>query len=372
MPSPIAHSARATRAGRSIAPGSLGALAAFAALAAGIGFIMPGRADEQAVIAGAKKEAKLVIYTGVERAAAQIVVNAFAKKYPFIAAETVRASSSKLATRLDAEIEANRVQGDVIEFSLLYLTTSLQRRGEILQYDSPEYAKYPGEYSAPGYWAASGLSNIIILLNTRKVDDANIPQSWWDLAKPYWKDKLTIDNLEVSGTGYNWLTAIVADESIGWRFIAALGRNKPGLERGHAGMAQKVAAGEYAGAAEMSDFHLKNLRDAAAAVPLRGVWPKEGVPNEPWTAAILKRAPHPNAARLFLDFLLSREGQTLYVQTMGWTSARPDVAPPGFKEMPREVKILKSGLSPDEALKVRDDYVAKWKQLWDLGKSLPN
>jgi iron(III) transport system substrate-binding protein len=341
-------------------------------LAAGIGLTASARADDQAVVEGAKKEAKLIIYTGVERAAAQVLVNAFQKKYPFVAAETVRASSSKLATRLDAEIEANRVQGDVIEFSLLYLVTSLQQRGELLQYDSPQYAAYPKEYSAPGYWAASGVSNIIIMLNTRKVDEANIPQSWWDLTKPYWKNKLTIDNLEVSGTGYNWLTAIVADDNIGWKFIEALGKNKPGLERGHAGMAQKVAAGEYAGAAEMSDFHLKNIRDAAASVPVRGVWPKEGVPSEPWTTAILKRAPHPNAARLFLDFLLSREGQALYVETMGWTSARADVPPPGFKEMPRDVKALKSGLSPEESLKVRDGYVAKWKQLWDLGKSLPN
>jgi len=336
------------------------------------GTAMSACADEASVIEGAKREGKLVIYTGVERAAAQVLVNAFKNKYPFIAAETVRASSSKLATRLDAEIEANRVGGDVIEFSLLYLTTSLQQRGELLQYDSPEYAKYPRQYSAPGYWAASGVSNIIVLVNTRKVDEANIPQSWWDLAKPFWKDKLTIDNLEVSGTGYNWLTAIVNDASLGWRFIEALGKNRPGIERGHAGMAQKVAAGEYAGAAEMSDFHLKNLRDAAAAVPLRGVWPSEGVPSEPWTSAILKRAPHPNAARLFLDFLLSREGQSLYVQTMGWVSARPDVAPPEFREMPQGVKTLESNLSPDEALQVREQYVARWKQLWGLGKTLPN
>ena len=336
------------------------------------GTAMSACADEASVIEGAKREAKLVIYTGVERAAAQVLVNAFKSKYPFIAAETVRASSSKLATRLDAELEANRVGGDVIEFSLLYLTTSLQQRGELLQYDSPEYAKYPRQYSAPGYWAASGVSNIIVLVNTRKVDEANIPQSWWDLAKPFWKDKLTIDNLEVSGTGYNWLTAIVNDASLGWRFIEALGKNRPGIERGHAGMAQKVAAGEYSGAAEMSDFHLKNLRDAAAAVPLRGVWPSEGVPSEPWTSAILKRAPHPNAARLFLDFLLSREGQSLYVQTMGWVSARPDVAPPEFREMSQGVKTLESNLSPDEALQVREQYVARWKQLWGLGKTLPN
>ena len=95
-----------------------------------VGAAISACAAEQSVIEGAKREGKLVIYTGVERAPAQIVVNAFEKKYPFIAAETVRASSSKLATRLDTEIEANRVGGDVSEFSLLYLTTSLPRRGE--------------------------------------------------------------------------------------------------------------------------------------------------------------------------------------------------------------------------------------------------
>src|SRR3981081_4259328 len=99
----------------------------------------------------------------------------------------------------------------------------------------------------------------------------------------------------------------------------------------------------------MADFPLKNIRDAAASVPLRGIWPKEGVPSEPWTTAILKRAPHPNAARLFLDFLLSREGQTLYVKTMGWPSARSDVPLRGYKEMPPDVKTLKSSLSPEQA-----------------------
>src|SRR5262249_4828144 len=100
-------------------------------------------AADPSVIEAARKERKLVIYTGVERAAAQAMVEAFRNKYAFIDAQQVRASSSKLATRLDAEIEANRVGGDLFEYSLLYLTIDLKRRGEILHYDSPEYAAYP-------------------------------------------------------------------------------------------------------------------------------------------------------------------------------------------------------------------------------------
>ena len=331
--------------------------------------LAPAFATDQNVIDAAKKEGKLVFYTGIERGPAEALTNAFQKKYPFVAAEMVRASSSKLATRLDAEIDANRVEADVFEYSLLYLTTSLQQRGEILQYQSPEYAAYPKDYAAPGFWAATGVSSVIIMLNTRQVDAANVPQSWWDLAKPFWKSKLTIDNLEVSGTGYNWLVAVVNDTSLGWKYVEALGKNQPVPERGHAGMAQKVAAGEYAAAIEMSDFHLHNILAAGAAVPVRGVWPKEGVPREPWTAGILKRAPHPNAARLFLDFLLSQEGQTIYVKTMGWSSARADVALPDFKDMPADEKLLKAPMSADEALKVRDSYVDKWKQLWGIGST---
>jgi iron(III) transport system substrate-binding protein len=346
----------------------IGSIVACAALAFGLA-AQPAVAADQAVIDAAKKEGKVVFYTGIEREAAETIAAGFKKKYPFISAEMVRASSSKLATRLDAEIEANRVQGDVFEFSLLYLTTDLQRRGEILQYDSPEYASFPKEYTSPGYWAATGLSSVIILVNTKKVDSANMPTSWWDLTKPYWKGKLTIDNLEVSGTGYNWLAAIVNTEGLGWKFIEELGKNNVNLERGHAGMAQKVAAGEYSGAAEMSDFHLHNLQLTSATVPVKGIWPKEGVPREPWTAGILKRAPHPNAAKLFLDYLLSQEGQAAYAKAMGWSSARADVAK--LADAPADVKALKSGLTPEEVLKVRDEYVAKWRTLWSIKGDAP-
>src|SRR5262249_9341270 len=210
-------------------------------------------------------------------------------------------------------------------------------------HESRDYAHFPADYANPGYGAATGVSSIIILLNARKVDEARIPQSWWDLTKPYWKNKLTIDNLEVSGTGYNWLVALANDQRLGWKFIEELGRSKPVLERGHAGMAQKVAAGEYFGAVEMADFHLKLIRDSGA--PVRGIWPKEGVPRERWRAAVRRRAPHPNAARLFMDFVLSREGQDLYVKEMGWRSARGDAAAPSIAEAPAAFATIDPKLS---------------------------
>src|SRR5262249_61280469 len=103
---------------------------------------------------------------------------------------------------------------------------------------------------------------------------------------------------------------------------------------GHAGRAQRPAAANYPAPSKMPDFHLNTPPTAAPSAPVRGVWPNEGVPSEPWTAGILKRAPHPNAARLYIDFLLSPEGQAIYVKLMGWRSARPDVRGPATNEAP--------------------------------------
>ena len=318
------------------------------------------------ILAGAKKEGALVWYSGGDRDPTQAMLDGFTKKYPFIKAELVRASSSELATRVEAELAANRVQGDVFEYSLEYLTTDLEHRGELLEYDSPDYAAFPPEYAKRGLWAATGLSTILILVNTNKVDAANMPASWSDLAKPFWRNKLTIDNLEVSGTGYNWLYDIVGKTGPGWDLVEAIGKNKPILERGHAGMAQKTAAGEYAASIEMSDFHLYALRNKNPSVPLRGIWPKEGDPREVWTAGIYKRAPHPNAARLFMGYLLSQEGQALYTKVMGRVSARADVPLPDFPDMPKQVSYIKHLGTPEEQLKARPELVAKWKQLWGL------
>jgi iron(III) transport system substrate-binding protein len=344
-------------------------LLTFACLTALLVAAGPARAADPSaaeILDGAKKEAKLVWYSGGDRDPTQAMLGGFEKKYPFISGELVRASSSELATRVEAEIAANRVQGDVFEYSTDYLTSDLDRRGEILEYNSPEYAHFPAGYAKPGHWAATGLSTILILVNTNRVDAANMPASWSDLAKPFWKGKLTIDNLEVSGTGYNWLYDIVGPNGPGWDLVAEIGKNKPGLERGHAGMAQKVAAGEYAAAIEMSDFHLYALRSRTASVPLRGIWPKEGDPREIWSAGIYKRAPHPFAARLFMDYLMSQEGQALYTQVMGRVSARADVALPKFPEMPSQVTYIPRQGTPEDALAARPALVSKWQTLWGL------
>ncbi len=316
------------------------------------------------IVAGAKKEGHLVWYTGSERDPAQAMLDAFQKKYPFVKAEMVRASSAELANRVEAELASNRLQGDVFEYSLIYLTKSLESRGEIMQFDPPEYAAYPKEYSSPGLWAATGLSSILIMVNTQNVDAADTPKSWADLTKPYWQDKLVIDNLEVSGTGYNWLYDTAGENGAGWNLVEAIGKNKPGLERGHAGMAQKVAAGEYSAAIEMADFHIYALLKRSPDAPVRAVWPAEGVPREIWTGGIFKRAPHPNAARLFQTFMLSQEGQAAYTEAMGRISARSDVAAPKYPDMPPDVHYTYRPV--DDLLKDRPEYVAKWKQLWGL------
>ena len=163
------------------ASAAFGALGPPARLGAGIGLATPVRADDPAVVEGAKKEAKLVIYTGVERAAAQF---SSMRSRRSTRSSPPRPCGHPPPSWRPGSTPRSRPTGCRATSSSSRSstsTTSLQQRGELLRYDLPQYAAYPKEYSAPGYWAASGLSNIIIMLNTRKVDEANVPQSWWDL-----------------------------------------------------------------------------------------------------------------------------------------------------------------------------------------------
>ena len=333
-----------------------------AALVCAAAIAMPGahgaKAADASLIEQAKKEGKLVIYTGVERAAAQAMVEAFHKKYPFIDAQQVRASSSKLATRLDAEIEANRVGGDLFE----YLAALPHHRPEASQRDPAirfaRIRRLSEDLFRFRLLGGHGLKQHHHPAQHPPRSDAdNMPKSWWDLTKPYWRNKLTIDNLEVSGTGYHWLVAIVNDERLGWKYIEALGKNKPALERGHAGMAQKVAAGEYFGAIEMADFHLKeHCATPSSTVPVR------------WCMAERRRIEramdrrHPQARGT------SKRGEAL--PRLPVVAGGPDDLCPRRWAGPRHARMSRAtrlqgdaalrsrqsdaGISPEESLKVRD------------------
>jgi len=158
-----------------------------------------------------------------------------------------------------------------------------------------------------------------MLLNTRKVDEANVPPKLVGSVQSYWRTSLRSTSsrspapLQLAGSRSS-------HRGIGWKLIEALGEPSRAGAAADAGMGAKSPPANIPARRKCRNFHLPTSATGAATVPAARALAKEGVPSEPWTTGILKRAPHPNAARLFPHFLLSREGQALYVRP--WLSSR--------------------------------------------------
>ena len=152
------------------------------------------------------------------------------------------------------------------------------------------------EYSVPAFMQPMG-----ILINTRLVKEQDIPTSWNDLNDPKWKGKILSDDMRPLGSG-NTMFAIL-EKTMGTDFNQKLAEQKPVFSRDMRNDARRVARGEYAIYIPQIFAFTSDLK----GLPVKVVIPKEGAPFAEMDLAVLKNAPHPNAARLFIDHFLSVE-----------------------------------------------------------------
>jgi iron(III) transport system substrate-binding protein len=157
------------------------------------------------------------------------------------------------------------------------------------------------EYSVPAFMQPMG-----ILINTRLVKEQDIPTSWNDLNDPKWKGKILSDDMRPLGSG-NTMFAIL-EKTMGADFNQKLAEQKPVFSRDMRNDARRVARGEYAIYIPQIFAFTSDLK----GLPVKVVVPKEGAPYAEMDLAVLKNAPHPNAARLFIEHFLGVESQLLY------------------------------------------------------------
>jgi iron(III) transport system substrate-binding protein len=281
--------------------------------------VLGGAPDE----AKAKAEGTLVYYTAARTAVAEKHAKGFEKKHG-IKVQVFRSGSERIITKLEAEMQAGRVQADVVSVSDPGYYFALTTRGALLPYVSRNAATVPDAFKEKaGSWTASRLVAMTIVYNTKLIPAKLAPKRWLDLTHPKWKGQLTIANPAYGGTSLNWAAGIV--KLHGWKFFEDLAKNNPLLTEGHLPGMQLVASGERLIAAEMNDY------DARAAVakgqPVGIIYPEEGTFVIPSPIAILKATVRPNAAKLFVDYILSEEGQTVYVDDH-YFAARTDVRAP--------------------------------------------
>lgn len=300
------------------------------------------------VIEKAKKEGGLTFYTNLNIGESKPWLDAFEKKYPFVKTQLVRVGGTAIASRILTEAQAGRNLWDVAGPLMLYAREVL-KKGLVAPYSSPERKFFRDEFKdKKGLWTALVLNNSAMMYNTRLVPPNLAPKSFDDLLNPFWKGKISMDT-EL----YEWFQGQLRlrGREKGLEFMRKLKAQEPVFRRGRTAQAELVAAGEFAVTVEVYAHRAQEIKDKGAPVNWVAVEP---VLIHPLVGILAKNAPHPNTAKLFIDYILSKEGQTK-VRDEGRVPARSDVAAKPPELMKKEWKVEIVGLG-EEIAEVRKLY----------------
>ena len=301
------------------------------------------------LLAAAKKEGKVVLYTANFLDTEQVVVKRFSQRFPGIQIEIVRAPTGSLITRIKTEAAANRIIADVIDIS-----DRVQARTMLdlfAPYAPPNAADYP-EVARTGdrLWPRSG-NAWTITYNSALVTDP--PKSWADLAKPEF-GKQRLGQTVVSAGGGPFTRAMFERKVLGEDYWARQAALKPALFPSQAQMVDAMIRGEIAIAPLVTVLAIPL---AAQGAPLKWFFAPEGVPVTVFCAGIAKGAGHPNAAKLFLDWSLSREGQALLVELGSFSAMANAPVPEGV-----DVTKIKTWYPDDDEI---TKVLASWTEDWN-------
>src|SRR5438309_201763 len=261
------------------------------------------------LIAAAKKEGRLVYYTANFAEVEQEVIKAFNKRFPEIKVEMVRAPGGQLITRVKTEAAAGKLAADVVDHSDRALMADLV--GLFQDYAPPNGKDYlPESLISPKLWPRVTLV-WSIAYNSALVK--NPPKNWMDLTKPEYGNRQIGQVIAPSG-GTTWTRVMFERQVLGEDYWKKQAATKPALYPSGAPMSDSLVRGEIAMGPLLYNAIYPKQKDGA---PIQIFFPPEGAPVNPYASGIPKTAAHPNAAQLFLNWRLWKEGQTFMIKELG-------------------------------------------------------
>jgi len=272
------------------------------------------------LVEGAKKEATVMLYTSMNVPDVNRLFEPFRRKYPFLSPKSYTTRSAALLQRIVIEAQAGRHFVDVIQANG-YTVDIISKKGLTKKYASPESKTYPTKFRDPsGHWIATYLFCNVIGYNTKLLARGEVPRNYEDLLDPKWRGKMGLDDKQ-----YIWFDGLLEamGREKGLAFMKKLANQQIQFRSGNALMANLLAAGEFALLVNARPEQLDKLKHAGA--PVAWAAPKPVTVNV-LPVTIASQAPHPSAAALLTDYLLSVEGQTLLKEQA--TPARPGIADP--------------------------------------------
>ena len=307
------------------------------------------------LVEGAKKEGKMVFYSSLNVEDNNGLLKRFEEKYPFIKTELNRLTADRLLIRFQSEARAKKPIADVI-MNGGARTHITKKEGLLMKYVSPESKFYGTGFKDPdGYWTDAYLNAHVLVYNTRMLKAAEVPSTHADLLKPQWSGKFVMVS-----KAYEWFLKIIKlqGEAKGMEFFKRLAAQKPGFRIGSSQIADLVAAGEHPLGINTYSTNIEDLKAKGAPVEWVGLDPVVATLHP---IAVSAGAPHPNAAKLFVDFVLSREGMML-LRSFKRIPSRLDVEP----IVARLTKGIKFYPSEPELAEEFDKYARTFQNLFEI------
>ena len=317
------------------------------------------RAADAALIAAAQKEGEVVWYTTqIISQLVRPVSAAFEKKYG-VKVRAARANSTEVSVKIINESRAGRPQSDV--FDGTSTVVPLKKEGYVLKW-LPDPAKaYPAQYKDPeGYWVANNLYFLAPGFNTRLVPRGSEPRTYQALLDPKWRGKMVWSASATNSGGPGLIGTVLTEmgDTAGMDYLRALAKQNIANVAGAAREAlDQVIAGEYQIALQIFNHH--------PVISAKKGAPVDWIKIEPATAtlsviSVHKSAPHPNAAKLLVDFIISKEGQEVF-RTADYITAHPDVPASDPTLKPKEGNFRVHFFTPEQT----EDGMPEWKKISD-------
>ena len=337
------------------------------ALAATTVFAEPLRAQAPApsaitpaLIEAAKKEGKVAFYTAMDLQFAQQLAKAFEEKFPGISVRVERSGAERVFQRIAQEYAANIHAVDVVNTADQAHCIVWKRNGWLAPYLPEEVAQHydKGYYDPDGLHITTRILISPIAYNTNLVKEEEAPKSFRDLLDPKWAGKLVKAHPAYSGTIMNATYQIARD--LGWDYFEKLAKQRVMQVQSATDTPKKISLGERAVMVDGAGYLV--IRYKEQGQPVEIVYPEEGVPLATGPSAIFKAAPNPNAARLFQNWMHSREGQQMIVDIACQYSAhKQTVEKPGVRPL-SQLKLMKE--EPEVIEKSADAIKTRYAEIF--------
>jgi iron(III) transport system substrate-binding protein len=309
--------------------------------------VPPAQGITPELVAAATKEGQVTWYTSADLQLAEKVGKAFEQKFPGIRARVERAGGERIFSRVAQEYAAGLHVPDAVSTGDAAQFIAWKRSGLLAAYVPEDVAKHiPAEHRDPdGLYATVRSSLCVMAYNAQLVNTNEAPKSFDNLLDPKWKGKIVKAHPSYSGTIMTSTYQMVRE--LGWHYLEKLAQQQLLQIQSATDTPKKVVLGERPVMADGNESNVLLLKEAGQ--PIEVVYPEEGTPSIVQPSAVFVAAPHPNAARLFQNYLFTSEAQELFVNIGGLRSVHALVKDKPGRAPLSSIKVWKDDPAAVEA-----------------------